>query len=85
MSNDIELVALGLIVLSTGQIGMSGDMHDDGSPIMRPVLREVRPGQRFWAKRELINSLLAGPKPFAAYPGTEAAQHAIARMAARDD
>ena len=85
MSNEVELVALGLIVLSTGQMEMSGDMHDDGSPIMRPILRKVRPGQRFWAKPELTKSLLAGPKPFAAYPGTEAARYAIARTAVRDD
>lgn len=85
MSNEIELVALGMIVLSTGHMEMSGDVHEDGSPIMRPVLREVRPGQRFWVNRELIKSLLAGPKPFAAYPGTEAARYAIARTAVRDD
>lgn len=84
MSDEIELVALGTIVLGTGQMELTGETHADGSPISRATSREVRPGQRFRVNQEFARTLMEGPRPFAALPGSEAAEHAIARMNAAD-
>lgn len=82
MSDEIELVALGLIVLGTGQIENTGELRSDGALVLCATSREVRPGQRFRVNREFARTLLAGPKPFAAFPDSEAATYAVARLAA---
>lgn len=77
MTDEVELTAVHVVRISTGEWQATGRTDKDGAPVLRPLFRDIQPGETFDAPRDFAAELLRTGA--AALPGSDGALAAEAR------